>query len=83
MAEGDDVVVEIADTGAGMPVEVQARAFDTSHTTKDVGKGTGIGLDISRRIVVERHHGAITIDSEPGETMFGVRLPRRHTPRAT
>jgi signal transduction histidine kinase len=74
--DGDDVVVEIADTGAGMPPEVQARAFEPFFTTKEVGKGTGLGLDISRRIVVERHRGDITITSQPGETVFTVRLPR-------
>ena len=59
----DDVVVEIGDTGPGMPADVQARAFEPFFTTKDVGKGTGLGLDISRRIVVDRHHGQITIES--------------------
>jgi signal transduction histidine kinase len=62
-AEGEWVVVEIADTGAGMPPEVVARAFEPFFTTKDVGKGTGLGLDIARRIVVERHGGLIDIDS--------------------
>ena len=71
------VVVEIADTGPGMPPEVAARAFEPFFTTKDVGKGTGLGLDISRRIVVERHGGTITIDSRPGETVLRVRLPVR------
>ena len=75
--DGDAVVVEVGDTGPGMPPEVQARAFDPFFTTKDVGKGTGLGLDISRRIVVERHHGEITIDSEPGQTVLRVRLPLR------
>ena len=59
-AEGDGVVVEIADTGSGMPPEVVARAFEPFFTTKDVGKGTGLGLDIARRIVVERHGGRST-----------------------
>ena len=72
---GDSVVVEVADSGPGMPPEVQARAFDPFYTTKDVGKGTGLGLDISRRIVVERHHGAISIQSQPGATVFRVELP--------
>jgi signal transduction histidine kinase len=67
--------VEIGDTGPGMPPEVQARAFDPFFTTKELGKGTGLGLDISRRIVVERHHGQIAIDSRPGETVLCVRLP--------
>ncbi len=60
-----------------MPPEVQARAFEPFFTTKDVGKGTGLGLDISRRIVVERHHGQITIELRPGETVLSVRLPVR------
>jgi signal transduction histidine kinase len=76
-AEGDAVVVEVGDTGPGMPPQVAARAFEPFYTTKDVGKGTGLGLDIARRIVVERHGGAITIDSRPGETVLRVRLPAR------
>jgi len=75
----EDVVVEIGDTGPGMPPDVQARAFEAFYTTKDVGKGTGLGLDISRRIIVERHHGQITIDSRPGETVLRIHLPRRRT----
>ena len=55
---------------------MQARAFEPFFTTKDVGKGTGLGLDISRRIVVERHHGEITIDSSPDDTVLRVRLPQ-------
>ena len=70
-------MVEIADTGIGMPPDVQARAFDPFYTTKEkMAKGTGLGLDISRRIV-EHHGGRITIESEPGDTVFKVRLPRR------
>ena len=69
------VVVEIGDTGPGMPKEVQAHAFEPFYTTKDVGKGTGLGLDISRRIIVERHGGEIFIESRPGETVIRVRLP--------
>jgi signal transduction histidine kinase len=76
-SDGDNVLVEIADTGAGIPPEVQARAFEPFFTTKDVGKGTGLGLDISRRIVVERHHGDITIVSQPGETIVTVKLPKK------
>jgi signal transduction histidine kinase len=80
-AEGDHVVVEIGDTGPGMPPEVAARAFEPFYTTKDVGKGIGLGLDIARRIVVERHGGTVDIDSRPGETVLRVRLPIR--PRAS
>jgi signal transduction histidine kinase len=76
-AEGDSVGVEIADTGPGMPAEVAARAFEAFYTTKDVGKGTGLGLDIARRIIVERHSGTIAIDSRPGETVLRVRIPVR------
>ncbi|MDT4976874.1 MAG: hypothetical protein QOG98_2632 [Pseudonocardiales bacterium] len=71
------VVVEIADTGPGLPPDVVARAFEAFYTTKDVGKGTGLGLDIARRIVVERHGGTITIDSHPGETVLRVSIPLR------
>ncbi|HMG31547.1 MAG TPA: HAMP domain-containing sensor histidine kinase, partial [Jiangellaceae bacterium] len=57
--------------------QVAARAFEAFYTTKDVGKGTGLGLDIARRIVVERHGGKITIDSQPGETVLRVHIPVR------
>ena len=73
--EHDRVVVEVADTGEGMPPEVSARAFDAFFTTKDVGRGTGLGLDIARRIVVERHGGTIEIESQPGSTVLRVGLP--------
>jgi signal transduction histidine kinase len=76
-AEGDDVVIEVGDTGPGMPPEVAARAFEPFYSTKDVGKGTGLGLDIARRIVVERHGGTITIDSLPGETVLRISIPAR------
>lgn len=74
-ADGDHLVVEIGDDGPGMPAAVAARAFEAFYTTKDVGKGTGLGLDIARRIVEERHGGAISIHSRPGETILRVRLP--------
>ncbi|WP_433159778.1 sensor histidine kinase [Kribbella sp. CA-247076] len=73
--DGDRIVVEFADTGPGMPPEVVARAFEPFYTTKDVGKGTGLGLDIAQRIVVEHHGGTITIESHPGATTVAVRLP--------
>jgi signal transduction histidine kinase len=73
--DGDRINVDITDSGPGMPAEVQERAFEPFFTTKDVGKGTGLGLDISRRIVVERHGGEISFDSKPGETTAHVRLP--------
>jgi signal transduction histidine kinase len=74
-AEAGAVVVEIGDTGPGIPPQVAARAFEAFYTTKDVGKGTGLGLDIARRIVEERHSGTISIDSRPDETVLRVRLP--------
>jgi signal transduction histidine kinase len=80
-ADGDTVIVEVADTGPGMPPEVAARAFEAFYTTKEVGKGTGLGLDIARRIVEDRHGGAITIDSRPGRTVLRVSLPVRERRR--
>ncbi|MEU4607171.1 ATP-binding protein [Kribbella sp. NPDC023972] len=80
-AEGDRIVVEFTDTGPGMSPEVVARAFEPFYTTKDVGKGTGLGLDIAQRIITEHHGGTITITSHPGETTVSVRLP--HQPTAT
>ena len=76
-ADGDGVVVEISDTGPGMSEEVRAHAFEPFFSTKGVGEGTGLGLDISRRIVVERHGGDIAIESRPGQTVLRVRLPAR------
>ncbi|HEY3262296.1 MAG TPA: ATP-binding protein [Pseudonocardiaceae bacterium] len=90
--DGDHIIVEIGDTGPGMPPEVAARAFEPFYTTKETGKGTGLGLDIARRIVMERHGGTIAIDSGaidsgaidsgaidsgPGETVLRVRIPVR------
>jgi signal transduction histidine kinase len=73
-AAGDDVVVEIADDGPGIPADVQPRIFDPFYTTKQVGDGTGLGLDIARRIVVG-HRGAISVRSQPGNTVFSVSVP--------
>lgn len=73
--ERDCVAVEIRDTGPGIPEEVRRRIFEPFFTTKDVGQGTGLGLDISYRIVVRRHHGDIRVKSEPGNTRFTVLLP--------
>jgi signal transduction histidine kinase len=73
--EGDRVLVEIADDGVGIPPEIQPRIFEQFFTTKEVGKGTGLGLDIARRIVVGQHKGDIRFNSQPGETRFQVRLP--------
>jgi signal transduction histidine kinase len=72
------VVVEIGDSGPGMTEETRQHAFEPFFTTKPVGKGTGLGLDISRRIVVDRHGGEITVESRPGDTVLRVRLPLVH-----
>lgn len=69
------VLVEIEDQGRGISPELAARIFDPFFTTKEVGKGTGLGLDIVRRIVVDRYHGEVSYESVPGETRFVVRLP--------
>jgi signal transduction histidine kinase len=71
----DCVLVEIGDTGAGIAPELQRRIFDPFFTTKEVGQGTGLGLDISYRIVVRRHHGDIRVESEPGDTWLKVWIP--------
>jgi signal transduction histidine kinase len=73
--DGDCVRVEIGDTGPGIPANIRQRIFEPFFTTKPVGQGTGLGLDISYRIVVGRHGGDITVESEPGNTRFIVRLP--------
>ena len=73
--EGSDVVVEVEDNGPGIPETARDRVFDSFFTTKPVGEGTGLGLDISYGIVVDRHRGEITFDSEPGRTCFRVTLP--------
>jgi signal transduction histidine kinase len=73
--EDGAIRVDIADTGHGMPDEVAARVFEPFFTTKDVGKGTGLGLDIARRIVVDRHGGSITFTSNATGTTAHVRIP--------
>ena len=75
--DGDCVEVDVADDGPGIPQDVVGRVFDPFFTTKGVGEGTGLGLDTARRIVVDRHHGSLTVDSAPGQTVFRVRLPLR------
>jgi signal transduction histidine kinase len=71
----DDAVVEIGDSGHGIPAEIQSRIFEPFFTTKDVGQGSGLGLDIAYRIVVSQHHGDLALRSSPGDTVFTVRLP--------
>ena len=73
--EGDWLVVEIADDGPGIPIEAQSKIFDPFFTTKAPGEGTGLGLNISHGIVVEKHAGRISVESQPGATRFTVKLP--------
>ena len=73
--EDDHVVVSIGDTGPGVPENLKKRVFEPFFTTKPVGEGTGLGLDISYRIVVNGHGGDIVLESQPGDTRFQVRLP--------
>jgi signal transduction histidine kinase len=73
--ENDRVLIEVVDDGPGIPEEVRDRVFEPFFTTKDVGEGTGLGLDISYRVVVEDLGGDISVLSEPGDTHFQVRLP--------
>jgi signal transduction histidine kinase len=72
--QGQSVVVHVADDGPGLPPEIRERIFDPFFTTKPVGQGTGLGLDIARRLV-RRHRGEIGVDSRPGNTQFIVTLP--------
>jgi signal transduction histidine kinase len=72
--EGDCAVVEIGDSGPGIPAEIQSRIFEPFFTTKGVGEGTGLGLDTTLRIV-RKHRGSIDVTSVPGNTRFQVRLP--------
>lgn len=69
------LMVEIADTGVGIAKDIRPRIFEPFFTTKQVGEGTGLGLDISYRIVVNKHHGDLRVTSEPGDTRFTVCLP--------
>jgi signal transduction histidine kinase len=72
--ERDGILVEITDNGPGISAEVQHRMFEPFFTTKPVGEGTGLGLDIVQRII-RNHKGSIRVESNPGRTVFQVRLP--------
>ena len=78
--EDDCVLVEIGDTGPGIPDGIKKRIFEPFFTTKPVGEGTGLGLDIAWRIVVNKHHGDIRVESVPGDTRFQVLLPIQPEP---
>ena len=69
------IVVEITDTGPGIPPEIRESIFDPFVTTKPPGEGTGLGLNISHHIIVQKHKGEIAVYSKPGETCFQVKLP--------
>jgi signal transduction histidine kinase len=73
--DGSCAEVDVTDDGPGIPAAIRDRVFDSFFTTKDVGQGTGLGLATARNIVVDRHDGSLTLDSEPGRTTFRVRLP--------
>jgi len=77
--ERGGILVEITDNGPGIPPAIRDRIFDPFFTTKPVGEGTGLGLDISHRIVVRRHGGDLSVASVPGETRFRVWLPLGQT----
>ncbi len=79
--DGEWVVVEICDTGTGVPEGLRSKIFEPFFTTKPTGSGTGLGLDISYRIVTQRHGGQLSVESVPGETRFVVRLPAPPTGR--
>ena len=74
--DADAVVISVQDTGGGIPEAIQGNIFDPFFTTKEVGKGTGQGLAIARSVIVDKHHGSLTFESEPGVgTTFHIRLP--------
>ncbi|MFF9405142.1 ATP-binding protein [Streptomyces anandii] len=73
--QDEHLLVEFGDTGPGVPDRIRDRIFDPFFTTKPVGHGTGLGLDISWRIVVNKHHGTLRVESVPGDTRFQVLLP--------
>ncbi|MFJ3334664.1 ATP-binding protein [Streptomyces sp. NPDC086766] len=79
----DRLLVEFQDSGPGVPPEIRDRIFDPFFTTKPVGQGTGLGLDISWRIVVTKHHGSLRVESVPGDTRFQVLLPLAAAPDDT
>ena len=75
--EEGHICIDIADTGRGMPPEVQKRIFEPFYTTKEVGEGTGLGLSMGYRIVVEKHGGDLLVESEQGVgTTFTIKLPK-------
>ena len=72
--QDEQAVISITDTGSGIPDEIKEKIFDPFFTTKAAGEGSGLGLDIVRKII-EKHQGQISFESEPGKTTFHVVLP--------
>jgi len=72
--ENDNIVIKFTDSGSGIPPEIQKKIFEPFFTTKPEGQGTGLGLDICKKII-EKHYGTISVDSVPGRTTFTVTLP--------
>lgn len=72
--EDNHIIISITDTGGGIPEEVKKRIFEPFFTTKPQGEGSGLGLDISKKII-QKHHGEISVESQPGQTIFTVLLP--------
>ncbi|HEX8390991.1 MAG TPA: ATP-binding protein [Longimicrobium sp.] len=79
--DGDQAQVEIADDGPGIPPDIQRKIWEPFFTTKGVGEGSGLGLDIARKVIQRRHGGAIRVDSRPGETRFLISLPLAGPPK--
>jgi signal transduction histidine kinase len=73
--DGGTAIVRIVDNGVGIPSDLQSRIFEAFFTTKPIGEGTGLGLDIVQRIVAQQHGGSVDVESAPGRTVFTVRLP--------
>ena len=71
----EHIIVKITDSGTGIPETIQSRIFEPFFTTKPIGKGSGLGLELVRRIVENRHRGSISLESEPGKTCFKICLP--------
>jgi signal transduction histidine kinase len=81
--DDDKLLIEIGDSGPGIPKDIQKRIFEPFFTTKPVGEGTGLGLDIAWRIIANKHHGDLRVESVPGDTRFTVRLPITEATEAT